>query len=43
VKKLNGLSRQIIAAMSAVVLCVIALAVIGSYVFYALLWTYWPL
>lgn len=42
-KKLNGLSRQIIAAMSAVVLCVIALAVIGSYVFYALLWTYWPL
>jgi two-component system sensor histidine kinase AdeS len=43
VKGLNGLSRQIILSMSAVVLCVIALAVIGSYIFYALLWTYWPL
>ena len=42
-KGLNGLSRQIILSMCAVVLCVIALAVIGSYIFYALLWTYWPL
>ncbi|MCE6976948.1 sensor histidine kinase [Pseudomonas frederiksbergensis] len=38
----NSLSRQIILSMSAVVLCVIALAVVGSYVFYALLWTFWP-
>ncbi|KRP58627.1 ATP-binding protein [Pseudomonas trivialis] len=42
-KILNGLSRQIIVSMSAVVLCVIALAVVGSYVFYSLLWAYWPL
>ena len=38
----NSLSRQIILSMSAVVLCVIALAVVGSYVFYALLWMFWP-
>ena len=38
----SGLSRQIILSMSAVVLCVIALAVVGSYVFYAVLWTFWP-
>lgn len=38
----NSLSRQIIVSMSAVVLCVIALAIVGSYVFYALLWTFWP-
>ncbi|MGA8135021.1 MULTISPECIES: ATP-binding protein [Pseudomonas] len=38
----NGLSRQIVLSMSAVVLCVIALAIVGSYVFYALLWTLWP-
>lgn len=38
----NSLSRQIILSMSAVVLCVIALAVVGSYVFYAVLWTFWP-
>jgi two-component system sensor histidine kinase AdeS len=43
VKMLNGLSGQIILSMSAVVLCVITLAVIGSYVFYAMLWTFWPL
>ncbi|NVZ18950.1 ATP-binding protein [Pseudomonas costantinii] len=42
-KMLSGLSRHIIISMSAVVLCVIALAVIGSYVFYTLLWAYWPL
>ncbi len=41
-KTSNSLSRQIILSMSAVVLCVIALAVVGSYVFYALLWTFWP-
>ncbi|MBD9461069.1 HAMP domain-containing protein [Pseudomonas sp. PDM05] len=41
-KVVNGLSRQIIVSMSAVVLCVIALAVVGSYVFYAVLWTFWP-
>ena len=41
-KILNGLSRQIIVSMSAVVLCVITLAVVGSYVFYSLLWAYWP-
>ncbi|MEN4946395.1 ATP-binding protein [Pseudomonas proteolytica] len=38
----NSLSRQIILSMTAVVLCVIALAVVGSYVFYALLWTLSP-
>ncbi|ROM49049.1 two-component sensor histidine kinase [Pseudomonas poae] len=38
----NSLSRQIILSMSAVVLCVMALSVIGSYVFYALLWMFWP-
>jgi len=38
----NSLSRQIILSMSAVVLCVIALALVGSYVFYALLWVFWP-
>ncbi|WP_460150369.1 ATP-binding protein [Pseudomonas sp. S3_A03] len=38
----NSLSRQIIVSMSAVVLCVIALAVVGSYVFYAVLWTIAP-
>ncbi len=38
----NSLSRQIILSMTAVVLCVIALAVVGSYVFYALLWTQSP-
>ncbi|WP_412071378.1 ATP-binding protein [Pseudomonas sp. FEN] len=38
----KGLSRQIILSMSAVVLCVIALAVVGSYVFYALIWVFWP-
>ncbi|NVZ69552.1 HAMP domain-containing protein, partial [Pseudomonas costantinii] len=42
-RTLNGLSRQIMLSMSAVVLCVIALAVIGSYIFYAVLWAYWPL
>ncbi|QXI26612.1 ATP-binding protein [Pseudomonas vanderleydeniana] len=36
-KRSGGLSRQIIFSMSAVVLCVIALSVVGSYVFYALL------
>lgn len=38
----NSLSRQIILSMSAVVLCVIALAIVGSHVFYALLWMFWP-
>ncbi|SEI18500.1 ATP-binding protein [Pseudomonas fuscovaginae UPB0736] len=38
----NSLSRQIILSMSAVVMCVIALALVGSYVFYALLWMFWP-
>lgn len=38
----NSLSRQIILSMTAVVLCVIALAVVGSYVFYAVLWNLSP-
>ncbi|MBC3301946.1 HAMP domain-containing protein [Pseudomonas sp. SWRI18] len=38
----NSMSRQIILSMTAVVLCVIALAVVGTYVFYALLWTLSP-
>ncbi|WLI08609.1 ATP-binding protein [Pseudomonas sp. FP597] len=41
-KAANSLSRQIIVSMSAVVMCVIALALVGSYIFYALLWTFSP-
>lgn len=41
-KVANSLSRQIIVSMSAVVMCVIALALVGSYIFYALLWTFSP-
>lgn len=40
-KVFEGLSRQIIFSMSAVVLCVIALVMIGSYIFYSLIWTLW--
>ncbi|HHH1032290.1 TPA: ATP-binding protein [Yersinia enterocolitica] len=36
----SGLSRQIILSMSAVVLSVVLLVILGSYVFYALFWTY---
>ena len=38
----SGMSRQIILSMTAVVLCVIALAVVGTYVFYSLLWALSP-
>ncbi|MEN4946391.1 ATP-binding protein [Pseudomonas proteolytica] len=41
-KAVIGLSRQIILSMSAVVLCVVALAVVGSYIFYALISKFWP-
>lgn len=42
-KGANSLSRQIILSMSAVVLCVITLAIVGTYVFYGLLWSFAPL
>ena len=38
----TGLSRQFIVSISAVVLCVIALALVGSYLFYSFLWAFWP-
>lgn len=38
----QGLSRQLIVSISAVVLCVTALALVGSYLFYSLLWAFWP-
>ena len=41
-KSAIGLSRQIILSMSALVLCVVALAVVGSYIFYALISKFWP-
>lgn len=41
-KSAIGLSRKIILSMSALVLCVVALAVVGSYIFYALISKLWP-
>lgn len=41
-KRLTGLSRQIVLSMTAVVLGVVLLVILGSYAFYALLFAFWP-